>query len=702
MIRRPPKKPTGPIRVDMPVRDLKGVGPKVEKALRKRGILSAEDLLYLLPLRYEDRRRVQRISDLVEGRDNCLLGRVVEVRSAYSRAKRRRLCSVVLDDGTGTLTVTWFRFHKRWMADVCAKDNMLLVSGKVGRFGAALQMIHPRVVVLKEGADPADRIRPVIPVYPEVNGVTQGVLRNIIEEALSRLSPEALTVIPQRVAEAHGLGTLVEAFRMCHSPDDGPPDEPSRRSARRRIVLEEFFLFQLAVLTKRRMLRQTKGVPMQPGSRYRVVKASLPFTLTSGQARVLEEIRQDMTLAEPMNRLLQGDVGSGKTICAILAVSVAADNGYQTAFLAPTEILADQHYLSAGPLLEEAGISTVLLTGGTGSERKAILERIERGETMAVFGTHAILQSDVIFHRLGLAIIDEQHRFGVIQRSDLKQKGANPHVLVMSATPIPRSLSMVIYGDLDLSVIDDGPGGKRVVDTRVITNEDWKIAQDAILEETGKGRQVFFVCPLVEESEDAGLRGAKKSRIRLQNLFPSLRIGLMHGRMKTTEKQEIMHSFRGRSLDVLVCTTVVEVGIDVPNATLIVIEYAERFGLAQLHQLRGRIGRGMYPSRCLLVSASARTAAATRRLKTLERTNDGFAIAEEDMKLRGVGDMIGVRQAGIPDLRIGDILKDGLYMGEARRIAIETMAAASDDERSALEKLVSKKWGGRLALSDVL
>lgn len=670
--------------------------------MRKYRILSVEDLLYLLPRHYEDRRLVRRICDIVEGGDNVLLGRVVEVRSSYSRAKRKRLCSALLSDETGTLTVTWFRFHKRWIADVCAKDNLLLVSGKVTRFGADLQMIHPRVVVLRDGEDPADQVRPIIPVYPEVNGVTQGVLRNIVGEALSRLSPEDLTIIPRHVAEAHGLDALAEALRRCHSPGDEPPDETTYRSARKRIVLEEFFLFQLAVLLKRREIRQTGGLPMWPGPQYRAVRASLPFTLTPGQSRVLEEIEGDMSLPEPMNRLLQGDVGSGKTACAILAAAIAADNGNQTAFLAPTEILAEQHYLNAKHLLEEAGISCVLLTGGAGSERKGMLKRIDKGEATLVFGTHAILQSDVAFARLGLAIIDEQHRFGVIQRSDLKQKGANPHILVMSATPIPRSLSMVVYGDLDLSIIDDRPGGDRQIGTRVVTSEEWKIAQDAIAQETGKGRQVFFVCPLVEESRELDLKSAKKSLTRLQSLFPSLRIGLIHGRMKTAEKQEAMHAFRGGLLDILVSTTVVEVGIDVPNASLMVIEHAERFGLAQLHQLRGRIGRGAHPSTCIFISTSKRTAAATKRLKILEKTNDGFAIAEEDMRLRGIGDIIGVRQAGMPNFRIGDILKDGLDMSEARKMAIETMATARDGELSALKKLVREKWGDRLSLSDVL
>jgi len=683
--------------LDTPIRLLKGVGPKTEEALHGRGIASVEDLLFLLPLRYEDRRVIRNICDVVDGEENVLLGHVLDSGIAYSRSNRRRICYALLGDGTATITVKWFRFNRRWMTDICRKGNFLLVSGKVARYGDTLQMVHPRVAVLQDGQD-GDELRAIVPIYPEIEGVTQGALCNIIKTAFDAFQPDLVSLIPAGTSEAYGVPPLAEAFRKCHFPENEMPP----RDNLTRIILEEFFLFQAALLLKRREIRHTRGASMTPGALYDRIRASLAFTLSAGQERVLGEIGEDMALAEPMNRLLQGDVGSGKTICAILATSIAVDSGYQAAFVAPTEILAEQHFLNIHPILEEMQIPHVLLTGNVGSGRKAILERITMGEIAVVVGTHAILQSDVIFSRLGLAVVDEQHRFGVIQRSVLKEKGTNPHILVMSATPIPRSLSMVVYGDLDLSVIDDRPTGERKVATRVVTDQEQSGMYETILEETKKGRQVFVVYPLLEESERSELKSARESAVRLQELFPSLRIGLLHGKMKTEEKQAIMIGFREGVLDVLVCTTVVEVGIDVPNASLIIVEHAERFGLSQLHQLRGRVGRGGHPSKCILVSAEARTAAATKRLRVLEKTADGFVIAEEDMGLRGAGDMMGVRQAGIPAFRLGDIVKDGGIMSRARKMAAETLNTASCGRMALLRKAVAEKWGERLHLGDVL
>ena len=381
-----------------------------------------------------------------------------------------------------------------------------------------------------------------------------------------------------------------------------------------------------------------------------------------------------------MNRLLQGDVGCGKTVCAALAAAIALDNGCQAVFMAPTEILAEQHYLSIHKMLEGIGIEPVLVRGNMGGERDGLLRRIASGEAKVVIGTHALLQPDVLFHRLGLAVIDEQHRFGVIQRSLLKDKGPASNVLVMSATPIPRTLSMVVYGDLDSSLIDDIPPGRQRVRTEVVDESRRQRVYDAILAETRKGHQTFIVYPTIEESEAWGSPGAKESLLEWRLLFPSLRIGLLHGAMRVEEKEAVMVAFRNGEMDLLVCTTVVEVGIDVPNATLMVVEHGERFGLSQLHQLRGRVGRGQDEAFCIVVSSSKKSEAVAARLKVLEETTDGFIIAEEDMKLRGPGDMIGVRQAGIPLFRIGSIIRHGHIMSRARNLAGEALAGADAEE----------------------
>jgi ATP-dependent DNA helicase RecG len=684
-----------------PVASVKGVGPKIAGALERRGVRVVEDLFYFIPVRYEDGRFVRRMADIVEGEENVIAGRVIDAGQAYARASRKRLCYARIDDGTGKVTLRWFRFNRHWVGTVCRKGNMLFASGKVVRYGADLQMVHPRVTVMEEGQD-AGSAGAIVPVYPEVEGVKQGVLGNIMRGAFEAFHRDITTVVPDRVAISHGLPSLRDAFMRCHFPKNELPTGSSREEDIARIVLEEFFLFQITLLFKRKEDRREEGIACKPGKSHAHLMRTLPFKLTAGQDRTRWEIERDMAGIEPMNRLLQGDVGCGKTVCAVLAAAIALDSGCQAVFMAPTEILAEQHYLSIHGMLKGIGIEPVLVRGNMGAERSRVLEDIARGAARVIVGTHALLQSDVVFHCLGLAVIDEQHRFGVIQRSLLKDKGKNPDVLVMSATPIPRTLSMVVYGDLDVSIIDDMPACRQRVRTEVIDEKKRQRVYDAVLQETGMGHQVFVVLPVVEESELPGVMSAKESLLVWRRLFPSLRIGLLHGRMKAEDKEAVMIAFRDEAMDVLVCTTVVEVGIDVPNATLMVVEHAERFGLSQLHQLRGRVGRGPDPATCMLVSPSGRSAAAARRLRVLEKTNDGFAIAEEDMKLRGPGDMIGVRQAGIPAFRVGNIIRDGVLMSRARRMAEEALALAGAGELARLEAAAATKWGERRRLGDVL
>lgn len=684
-----------------PVVSIRGVGPETAKALQKKGINSIEDLFYYLPSRYEDKRLIRKISELVEGEENVVLAEVMDSKTGYSRVARKRMCRATIADGTGTLIVKWFRFNRRWLTTVCRRGNLLFLSGKITRYGADLQMVHPRVTVM-EGSQDVEKLSTIMPVYPDLEGVAQGTLRKVMKEAFRAFQAGIMSMIPAPVETSHGLCGLSEALRRCHFPENELPRTGPRQECLSRVILEEFFLFQIALLVRKQETGKKEGAVMIPGRFYARLIASLPFPLTGGQDRVRMEIERDMALPHPMNRLLQGDVGSGKTICAILAACIALDSGYQAVFMAPTEVLAEQHYLTIHRMLETIDATPVLLRGNMGAGRAEVLEGIAGGDIPVVVGTHALLQEDVSFHRLGLAVIDEQHRFGVRQRDLLRRKGILPHVLVMSATPIPRTLSMVVYGDLDVSVIDEMPLGRQPVLTEVVTEGGRRRAYDAVREETGKGRQVFVVYPVREESERTGLMSAKESVIRFRDLFPSLRVGLLHGKMRAEEKEGVMAIFKEGRLDILVCTTVVEVGIDVPNASLMIVEHAERFGLSQLHQLRGRVGRGAHQSRCILVSASERTAIATKRLRVLEKTGDGFVVADEDMKLRGPGDMLGVRQAGIPDFRVGDVIRDGDLMTRARKMAEEALASADAAQRDRLDAAATEKWGKGFYLGDVL
>jgi len=683
-----------------PIGEVKGAGPAIAKALERRGLRLVEDLLYLIPLRYEDKRLIGTVAGIREGEENVLLGRVVDSGQVYSRARRKRIYQARIEDATGAITLKWFRFGKAWITSMCKLGNLLFVAGKASRFGAELQMVHPSVTVMAEGRDVED-VGTIIPVYPEVEGVKQGFLRNVVQSAFTEFRQDLVSLIPVKVAEDHGLPDLAEALADCHMPER-LTEVPDRDIVRARLVIEEFFLFQCVLLQQKREIGRGHGLKLTAGASHARLRAGLPYQLTPGQEQAWREIEADMASAQPMNRLLQGDVGCGKTICALLAASVALDSGRQVVFMAPTEILAEQLYLGCHRVLEALGAAPVLLRGGMGPERASILEGIREGSVRVIVGTHALLQPDVVFHSLGLAIIDEQHRFGVIQRKLLKGKGADPDVLVMSATPIPRTLSMVVYGDLDVSSIDDMPEGRRPVRTHVVKETERPKVHDAVLEETGKGRQVFVVCPVIDESEQPGLVSAKEAFQAWKKLFPDLRVGLLHGKMRPAEKESVMMSFRDGKTDVLVCTTVVEVGIDVPNATLMVVEHAERFGLSQLHQLRGRVGRGAHPSRCVLVGSTDGGTNAAKRLKVLEKTGDGFVIAEEDLKLRGPGEMFGVRQTGIADFRIGNIVRDGHLMEDARKMAEDTLASAGQEELARISAEAMRRWGGKLSLGDVL
>lgn len=724
----------------LPVHSLKGVGPKISILMERKGIKTIEDLFYFLPTRYEDRRHLRKISEIKEGEKALIVAKVVASKSLFFRHFRKKAYEAIVDDGTGSISVKWFQWVSQYLKNVCRKGNILLLSGMVGKFGNRLQMVHPDITIL-EDENEIEAYKAIVPVYSETEGLKQGTLRNLMKRAFEDYGGHIKSIVPAEIEKLYGLVPLYEAFLKLQFPDDDVLSQASslelltslHHRYLERLIFEEYFLFQLALLMKRGEVKKEQGINFQAkGAYYRRFEKGLPFELTPAQKGVLKEIEGDMVRNEPMNRLLQGDVGCGKTICAILAACIAIDSGYQVAFMAPTEILAEQHYLTIHRVFEGMGIPLTFLRGNMGKERREVLEGIKKGKIRVAIGTHALIQEDVEFEKLGLVVIDEQHRFGVIQRKLLKEKGSGvggqepglttkdvgrkksaignrksaintiPDTLVMTATPIPRTLSMVVYGDLDVSIIDEMPEGRQKIWTKMFLDKNKNTVYGMIEEELKKERQVFIVYPLVEESEKVELLNAKEMAAYFQkSVFPSYRVGLLHGRMKAEEKEATMLRFKNRGIDILVCTTVIEVGIDVPNATMIVIEHAERFGLSQLHQLRGRVGRGLHPSKCILITSEKKTALATKRLKVMEETTDGFVIAEEDMKLRGPGDMLGVRQSGIPKFRVGDLVKNGDIMTRARRIAEEAVVKLTAGDLQEVKDIIKEKWQDSIHLYDV-
>ncbi|OPY69837.1 MAG: ATP-dependent DNA helicase RecG [Syntrophorhabdus sp. PtaU1.Bin002] len=685
-----------------PVRYLRGIGPKIGAILVKRGVKTVGDLLYLLPNRYEDKGALKRIEEMEDGMTGLVLGTVASSRPVYYPRARKRAFEATVHDGTGSLILRWFQGPLPYLKETCESDNTLLVSGRVSRFGGRLQMVHPEVAVIddKDGIEEYERI---LPVYPEIDGIKQGTLRSLMRRALEDCDHGATSLLSREIEESYGLIPLGEALAKLHCPDETMLDGAMYRRYVERLILEEYFLFQVALFLKKREVTREEGISFTRDGVYRTrFEKSLTFELTGAQRRVIGEIEEDMGRKAPMNRLLQGDVGSGKTVVAVLASSMAISDGYQVAFMAPTEILAEQHYLAIHKAFDDMGVPVAFLRGNMGAERSVILDGIKAGRILVVVGTHALIQKDVLFNNLGLVVIDEQHRFGVIQRKILKEKAGSPDLLVMTATPIPRTLSMVVYGDLDVSVIDEMPKGRKKIETKVYLDKDKGIVYGLIEDELKKGHQAYIVYPLVEESKKIDLLDAKRMAAHFQkSIFASYRVGLLHGKMKAEEKEDAMSRFKDGEIDVLVCTTVIEVGIDVPNATMIVVEHAERFGLSQLHQLRGRVGRGKSAARCALITSEKRTALAVRRLKAMEKTGDGFEIAEEDMRLRGPGEILGVKQSGIPDFRVGDLVRDGHIMSRARRLAEDAMTRLTVDELDRVKNIVKQRWGHTLHLSDV-
>jgi ATP-dependent DNA helicase RecG len=654
-----------------PVEAVKGVGPRLARHLQAKGLATVEDLFFNLPLGYLDRRGGVKISGLRPGAYVSFVARVLSAREVQYR--RRKVFEVLLSDGTGTVTAKWFHYG-RWLGQrFQGFKGRLRVSGTLRTFGGRLEVHHPE---LEQPGNPAgDENGAIVPRYRPIPGVAPGLYRRIMKEVCSTLVSRVPETLPAAVRAYFNLPELQTALREVHFPTELPdsfsPTE-HRWPELRRLIFEALFFLELQILESRRALAGETGQPMVLNRDFlRQVGKLLPFTLTGAQQRVMREIAADLGKTRPMNRLLQGDVGCGKTVIALLAALVVINNGFQVAVMAPTEILAQQHVLNMESYAHALGIPLTLLTSGLSSpDKRRGREAIASGQARLVVGTHALIQRHVSFQRLGLVIIDEQHRFGVLQRMVLRQKGGSPHVLVMTATPIPRTVAMTLYGDLDVSVIDEAPPGRAPVVTRAIEAKDRRQVYALLRREFGHGRQGYMIYPLVEESETADLRDVTTMASRLQDeVFPEIRLGVLHGRMTAAEKQTVMAAFATKQIQLLVATTVVEVGIDVADATVMVIEHPERFGLAQLHQLRGRVGRGTHRGYCLLIYEGG-SPETRQRLAVLEHSNDGFSIAEQDLRLRGPGDLAGVRQTGLADIRLANLLRDASILAEARRAAL--------------------------------
>ena len=672
---------------------VKGVGPKVGQLLARKGLNTVEDLLYFLPRKYEDRRFVKAISKSEVGKKETVIGEVV--RAEIHPYKKRRVFEVVLRDDSGTLKAKWFKGSFAYLRNAFKPGLRAILTGDVRLYQFELEMIHPDFELLEEGEDSHLHFKRIVPIYSETEGLGQKHLRRILLHAVEDYARYVPGPIPRDVCERQGLIDIISAVRSVHLPgqeEDIHSLNDMRSAAHKRLIFDELFYFELAMALKRKGNILEEGIAFRTegelSSRFLSI---LPFGLTEAQKRVIGEIHGDMARPSPMHRLLQGDVGSGKTVVSMAAMLTACENGYQAAIMAPTEILAEQHYRNIARWAESLGLRAALLLGSTRpAEKKELARQIENGEIHFVVGTHALIQEGVEFRKLGLVVVDEQHRFGVVQRAALRAKGSNPDVLVMTATPIPRTLAMTVYGDLDISVLDEMPPGKKPVKTKVFFEKERPRVYEIVRKEIVKGNQVFIVYPLVTESEALDLKDATRMAEHLQkDVFPELRIGLVHGRMKGPEKDEIMKAFNDRRLDILVSTTVIEVGIDIPRASLMVIEHAERFGLAQLHQLRGRVGRSDIPSYCVLMTDHKGSENARKRLRIMEQTTDGFRIAEADLEIRGPGEFMGTRQSGLPDFRVADILRDGRLLNDARTEAFQLV---EKDPR--LERLRARRAEG--------
>jgi len=695
-------------RLDEPLADFAGVGPRTAQLLAKKGIASTGHVIFNLPRGYQDRRGLAPIRDLVPGQKGLTFGEVVEATEVFNPRQRRKMLRVVLRDATSRLALTFFHYWPS-MLKRFERGKRFFVWGEVKLFGGFKQIVHPELEEVDdlEEADASLNMNRIVPAYRGMDEVGQGRYRALVHRVLAAKLGDVPEILPEALREKRNLVDVRSALAGVHFP--APDADAQALSAgaspgHRRLAYEELLLISIGLALKAR------GVHVEPGHRFdtspaRIEKALalLPFTPTGAQRRAIDDIAKDMAAPAPMNRLIQGDVGSGKTAVALVACLLAVFDGRQAALMAPTEILAEQHHRNFTKLLEGTGIEVALLAAGRGG--KALgegRELIASGRARIAVGTHALVSEGSFFEQLGLVVIDEQHRFGVEQRAELIAKGRRPDVLVMTATPIPRTLALVLHGEMTQTVIDELPPGRTPVKTKVVPSKNREKIYEALDAQLAEGRQAYVVYPLIEESERSDLEDATRGLQALQQRFPGGRLGLLHGRMKAEERDEVMARFRAHEIDLLVSTTVIEVGVDVPDASVMVIEHAERFGLSQLHQLRGRVGRGAAKSFCFLVDHAGKEGRARERLAIMEQTTDGFRIAQADLEIRGPGEFLGTRQAGLPELQFADLSRDARLLEEARE---DAFAIVHDDPLLAahreLKAEVFERFAERMSLARV-
>lgn len=706
--------------LEQPLRFLKGIGPKRAADLESIGLSTVEDLLYHLPFRYEDRRGIKQIRDVVAGATATCIGRLSKLRKQFNPRRRVQMLNAVLSDDTGVLGLFWYR-APGYLVERLREGARLLAHGKVEadpRGGK--RIVHPEFEVLND--DTAEELEKILPVYLRPAGVSLSLLRKWIALALAEYAPSLPSLLPPGTSERQKLSSASSALTELHQPS--PASDPEvlnafESGAHRSIIFEELFYLQLGLALRKRRRTAAAGVQLRSPRREltATMRRLLPFTLTRAQERVLTEIGQDMSAAYAMQRLVQGDVGAGKTIVAWFASLRVVESGYQVVWMAPTELLAEQHFRNIAGFAGALKMNVALLTGSqNATEKKAVLRRLESGEIQFLVGTHALIQEGVRVPRLGLGVIDEQHRFGVVQRLSLRRLLApevkagsvvmDPHMLLMSATPIPRSLAMVLYGDLDVSLLDELPPGRAPIRTRIFYPKERREVYETVARELRQKHQAFIIYPLVEASEElAQVRDATQMAQKMSDgVFKEFGVGLVHGKMSNDERDEVMRSFRNGAIGVLVATTVIEVGIDIPNATVMIVEHAERFGLSQLHQLRGRVGRGSAPGCCLLINRAPQNPLAAERLRVMEREHDGFKIAEADLRLRGPGEFLGTRQSGMGDFRLASLARDTQVLIEARKeaqLCLERDPDLMSPQSAGLREVLIHRWGKRLQLGTV-